>query len=39
VTSPKGVGGGLVVKGEVSERTSKRRKREREMKQDMGFEL
>jgi hypothetical protein len=32
VTSPKGVGGGVVVKGEVSGRTSKRRKRERESK-------
>lgn len=41
MTSPKGVGDGAVVKGELSEKNGKRieREREGETKQDMGFEL
>jgi len=39
VTSPKGVGGGVVVKGELSEKNGKRIERDGEKKQDMGFEL
>lgn len=39
MTSPKGVGGGVVVKGELSEKNGKRIERDGETKQDMGFEL
>ena len=39
MTSPKGVGDGVVVKGELSEKNGKRIERDGEKKQDMGFEL